>query len=186
MEKKRLYILCACLFPLMICSGIIYSMFSLYLFKVLGVQESRIGLIYMCGSIAGFAFAPVMGSLADRKGRKLVIIASIVGFALVYLCYSLVGSYRWVYVIQAFEGTAWVAVGAAANAYIADLVSPERRGWAMGVYQRTMSLGWIVGPAIAGFLFEALGFRTTFLIGALVTGSSLIPGLIFVKELERR
>lgn len=161
-------------------------MFSLYLYKILGVHESRIGLVYMCGSIAGFVFAPLMGSIADRKGRKLVILASIVGFALVYLLYSVVGNYKFVYVIQAFEGTAWVAVGAAANAYIADLVSSERRGWAMGVYQRTMSLGWIVGPGIAGFLFEALGFRTTFLIGALVTGSSLIPTLIFVKELGRR
>jgi DHA1 family multidrug resistance protein-like MFS transporter len=159
-------------------------MFSLYLFKVLGVHESRIGLIYMCGSLAGFALAPLMGSLADRKGRKIVIISSIASFALVYLLYSVVENYKVIYAIQALEGTSWVAVGAAANAYIADLASAQRRGWAMGVYQRTMSLGWIIGPAIAGFLFETLGFRTTFMLGAIVTGLSAIPASILVKEIR--
>ena len=163
MEKKSLYILCACLFPLMVCSGVIYSMFSLYLFKVLGVEESRIGLIYMCGALAGFSFAPLIGNLADRRGRKIVIIASIASFAFIFSLYSFVENYKFVYAIQAIEGASWVAVGAAGNAYIADIISPEKRGWAMGVYQRAMSLGWIVGPAIAGFLFETLGFRTTFL-----------------------
>ena len=94
-------------------------------------------------------------------------------------------NYKFVYTIQAIEGTSWVAVGAAGNAYIADIISPEKRGWAMGVYQRTMSLGWIVGPAVAGFLFETLGFRTTFLIGAIVTCLSIIPTLVFVKERKK-
>jgi DHA1 family multidrug resistance protein-like MFS transporter len=182
MDKRRLYILCGCIFPLMVCSGVIYSMFSLYLFKVLGVVESRIGLIYMCGSLAGFSFAPLIGNLADRRGRKIVIIASIASFAIIFLLYSFVGNYKFLYGIQALEGASWVAIGASANAYIADIVSPEKRGWAMGMYQRTMSLGWIIGPAVAGFLFEILGFRTTFLIGAGVTFFSIIPAWILVKE----
>ncbi|MDI6889747.1 MAG: MFS transporter [Thermodesulfovibrionales bacterium] len=91
MDKKKLYILCACIFPLMVCSGIIYSMFSLYLYEIF-------------------------------------------------------------------------RAGASANAYIADIISPDRRGWAMGVYQKTMSLGWVVGPAIGGFLFETIGFQMTFLL----------------------
>jgi len=182
MERKRLYILCACIFPLMVCSGVIYSMFSLYLFKILEVRESQIGLIYMCGSLAGFSFVPLIGNLADRRGRKVVIIASIASFALIFLLYSFVRNYKFVYGIQALEGASWVAIGAAANAYIADIVSPEKRGWAMGIYQRTMSLGWIIGPAVAGFLFEILGFQTTFLIGAIVTCLSIIPTLILVKE----
>ena len=95
------------------------------------------------------------------------------------------GNYKFVYAIPTIEGTSWVAVGAAGNAYIADIISPEKRGWAMGIYQRTMSLGWIVGPAVAGFLFETLGFRTTFLIGAIVTCLSIIPTLVFVKEREK-
>jgi DHA1 family multidrug resistance protein-like MFS transporter len=161
-------------------------MFSLYLFKVLEVAESRIGLIYMCGSLAGFSFAPLIGNLADRRGRKIVIIASIASFALIFLLYSFIRNYKFVYGIQALEGTSWVAIGAAANAYIADIVSPEKRGWAMGIYQRTMSLGWIIGPAVAGFLFESLGFHTTFLIGAVVTFLSIIPAWLCIKERKGR
>ena len=182
MDKRRLYILCACIFPLMVCSGVMYSMFSLYLFKILQLRESQIGLVYVCGSLAGFSFAPLIGNIADRRGRKIVIIASIASFALIFLLYSFVRNYKLVYGIQAFEGASWVAIGAAANAYIADIISPEKRGWAMGVYQRTMSLGWIIGPAMAGFLFETLGFQRTFLIGAIVTCGSIIPALILIKE----
>ena len=42
----------------------------------------------------------------------------------------------------------------------------DERGWAMGVYERTWSLGWIVGPLAGGFLAEHIGFRPVFLIGA--------------------
>jgi len=185
MEKKRLYIFCACIFPLMVCSGILYSMFSLYLFRVLQVSERQIGLLYMVGSLAGFSFAPLVGNLSDRRGRKIVIVASIASFAIIFLVYSLVRNYRFLYPLQALEGTSWVAMGAAASAYVADIVPPERRGWAMGIYQRTMSLGWIIGPAIAGFLFEILGFQRTFLIGAIVTCVSLVPALLFVKESKK-
>lgn len=185
MEKRKLYILCACIFPLMACSGVIYSMFSLYLFESLKAGKSQIGLIYMCGSLSGFLFASTVGRLADRMGRKVVIILSTTTFAIVFLLYSFLRNHEFMYGVQALEGVAWVAMGAAANAYIADIISPEKRGWAMGIYQRTMSLGWVVGPATGGFLFETIGFQVTFLVGATITFLSIIPILVLVKEPKR-
>ena len=186
MEKKRLYVLCGCVLPLMICSGLVYSMFSLYMGEVLGAPRSQIGLIYMVGSLVGLLFGPLLGKAADRYGRKPVILASMAGFALIFVLYFKAPGYQVVYGIQVLEGAAWVAIGAAITAYIADIISAEKRGWAMGVYQQTISVGWMIGPAFGGFLSEVIGFRTIFLVGAILEAIGFVLVLFLVKESRRQ
>ncbi len=182
MGKRRLYILCGCILPLMICSGLVYSMFSLYLGEVLGAPRSEIGLIYMVGSAVGLACGPLVGKASDRFGRKPVILGSMASFAVIFVLYFRVQGYMAVYGIQILEGAAWVAIGAAVTAYIADVISEDKRGWAMGVYQQTISIGWMIGPAFGGFLSELIGFRTIFLVGALLEAVGFILVLLLVKE----
>lgn len=52
----------------------------------------------------------------------------------------------------------------------------------MGVYQQTISIGWMIGPAFGGFLSELIGFRTIFLVGALLEAVGFILVLLLVKE----
>jgi DHA1 family multidrug resistance protein-like MFS transporter len=186
MEKKRLYVLCACALPLMICSGLVYSMFSLYLGEVLGAPRSQIGLIYMVGSLVGLLCGPLLGKASDRYGRKPVILGSMASFALIFVLYFKVQGYVAVYGIQILEGAAWVAIGAAITAYIADIITEDKRGWAMGVYQQTISVGWMIGPAFGGFLSEVIGFRTIFLVGAILEAIGFILVLFLVKESRRQ
>ena len=186
MEKKRLYILCACVLPLMICSGLVYSMFSLYMSEVLGAPRSQIGLIYMVGSLVGLLCGPLLGKASDRFGRKPVILGAMASFALIFVLYFRAPGYQVVYGIQVLEGAAWVAIGAAVTAYIADIISADKRGWAMGVYQQTISVGWMIGPAFGGFLSEVIGFRTIFLVGAIVEAIGFILVLFLVKESRRQ
>jgi DHA1 family multidrug resistance protein-like MFS transporter len=186
MGKKRLYVLCACALPLMICSGLVYSMFSLYLGEVLGAPRSQIGLIYMVGSLVGLLCGPLLGRASDRFGRKPVILGSMASFALIFVLYFRVQGYVAVYGIQVLEGAAWVAMGAAITAYIADIITEDKRGWAMGVYQQTISVGWMIGPAFGGFLSEVIGFRTIFLVGAILEAIGFILVLFLVKESRRQ
>ena len=186
MEKKRLYVLCACALPLMICSGLVYSMFSLYLGEVLGAPRSQIGLIYMVGSLVGLLCGPLLGKASDRYGRKPVILGSMASFTLIFVLYFKVQGYVAVYGIQVLEGAAWVAIGAAITAYIADVITEDKRGWAMGVYQQTISVGWMIGPAFGGFLSEVIGFRTIFLVGAILEVVGFILVLFLVKESRRQ
>jgi len=185
-EKKRLYVLCACALPLMICSGLVYSMFSLYLGEVLGAPRSQIGLIYMVGSLVGLLCGPLLGKASDRYGRKPVILGSMASFTLIFVLYFKVQGYVAVYGIQVLEGAAWVAIGAAITAYIADIITEDKRGWAMGVYQQTISVGWMIGPAFGGFLSEVIGFRTIFLVGAILEAIGFILVLFLVKESRRQ
>jgi len=182
MERKKLYVLCACALPLMICSGLVYSMFSLYMAEVLGAPRTQIGLIYMVGSVAGLLFAPLLGKVSDRFGRKPVILGSMASFVLIFVLYSMARGYRAVYPIQILEGAAWVGIGAAVTAYIADIIAADKRGWAMGVYQQTISVGWMIGPAFGGFLSDVIGFRAIFLLGAVLAAIGFILVLLIVKE----
>ena len=186
MEKKRLYILCACILPLMICSGLVYSMFSLYMCEVLGAPRTHIGLIYMVGSLVGLLCGPLLGRMADRFGRRPVILGSMAAYVPIFLAFFVTRDYMAIYAIQAFEGAAFVAISAAITAYIADVITAEKRGWAMGVYQQTISLGWVIGPALGGFLSEITGFRTIFLVAAIVSATGFILVLLLVKEPQRR
>lgn len=186
MGKKRLYVLCACALPLMICSGLVYSMFSLYLGEVLGAPRSQIGLIYMVGSLVGLLCGPLLGKASDRYGRKPVILGSMASFTLIFVLYFKVQGYVAVYGIQILEGAAWVAIGAAITAYIADIITEDKRGWAMGVYQQTISVGWMIGPAFGGFLSEVIGFRTIFLVGAILEAIGFVLVLLLVKESRRQ
>lgn len=182
MERKKLYILCACALPLMICSGLVYSMFSLYMAEVLGAPRTQIGLIYMVGSLVGLLSGPLLGKVSDRFGRKPVILGSMASFVLIFVLYSMARGYLAIYPIQILEGAAWVAIGAAVTAYIADIVTADKRGWAMGVYQQTISVGWMIGPAFGGFLSDVIGFRTIFLLGAVLAAIGFILVLLLVKE----
>jgi len=166
MGKRSLYLLCARIFPLMLCTGIVYSVLSLYISQELRASPSQIGFIYMTAAVAGVLLAPRLGRLGDRIGRRRVLLFSMVGFAVAFSLYYFLRHFTQAFAVQALEGASWAALGATAPALVADMAPREERGWAMGTYERTWSLGWIVGPLAGGFLAEHIGFRPIFLIGA--------------------
>lgn len=178
-HDRRVYALCLLVFPLMLASGIVYSVLSLY-FAELGASRSQIGLIYACGSAVGAVSSPFVGRLADRVGKKPVLLGATGLFALVFLLYGMCGAVKALFPVQALEGLAWATLTASALSLLADLVPPERRGEAMGIYNATWYVGWIVGPLSGGFLAQHLGFRTTFLIcaGLIVAGTVAGAGLL--------
>ncbi|MDI6632628.1 MAG: hypothetical protein QME13_09365, partial [Thermoanaerobacteraceae bacterium] len=61
---KRLYAFCLAILPVMVCSGMVYSVLALY-FAELGASTSQIGLIYTTGALTGALFSPLLGRLAD-------------------------------------------------------------------------------------------------------------------------
>ena len=174
-HKKSLYALCLTIFPLMVCSGMVYSVLPLYINSELGASTRHIGLLYMVGAAIGAIFAPFLGRLSDKFGRHRILLICMGGFAAAFALYSLIRDFVQAFPVYALEGLSWAALGTVVPALIADIVPPEDRGWAMGIYERTWSIGWIVGPLAGGFLAEAIGFRVTFALGALLIVLGLIP-----------
>ena len=182
--KKTVYIFCLAILPLMICSGMVYSVITVFFYD-LGASRTQIGFIFMAGATAGAILAPLLGKMSDRFGRIPVLVGSMSLFALVFFFYAIVKNHLQIYPVQVLEGTAWTGFNAAATALIADFVPSEKRGWAMGMYNRAWNVGWIIGPAVGGFLSDNIGFQKTFFICSLFVITGMIITLATVKEPER-
>ncbi len=181
-DKRRLYSIYISIFPLMVCSGIVYSIFALYISQELGATTFQVGLIFTVGSLSGAVGSPIFGKLSDKIGRKPIMITSMVIFFVVFLLYSLAETFVDVFPIQFLEGVGWSALGATTTALIADTVPSEMRGTALGMYSMTWYLGWVVGPSTGGWLAETFGFRIAFIICSITIIFGLIIALKFIKE----
>ncbi len=133
--KKSLYRLCLTIFPIMVCSGMIYSILPIYLSQDLGASTRYIGLLYMVGAATGFVFAPFLGRLSDKFGRRRILLLCMSGFAIAFALYSLIRNFTQAFPVYALEGASWPALGTTVPAFIADIVPTADRGWAMGVYE---------------------------------------------------
>ena len=185
MRMKELYVLCFSIFPLMLCSGMVYSILSLYIVG-LGATKTQIGLIFMVGSAAGAIFAPILGKMSDKIGRRPILIISMAGFLVAFFLYSMIGSFVYAFPIQALEGFTWAAMGVTVTAYIADITPEEKRGWAMGIYSRTWYMGWIAGPVLGGYMADTIGFQPTFVVGSMLVAFGFLLMLLYVKESKRQ
>ena len=100
-----------------------------------------------------FVSSPIQGTLSDRYGRRPVILLSCLGLGIDFMLMALAQSLPWLLVARIFSGV-FSASFTTANAYIADVTEPEKRAKAFGMIGAAFGLGFIVGPALGGFLGE--------------------------------
>lgn len=127
-----------------------------------------------------FVFSPIQGALSDRFGRKPVLLFSLLGTGLSYLALTIAPSLPWIFAAQILNGLTGASF-AVVSAYIADISSPEDRAKNFGLIGATLSLGWVIGPALGGLL-SIWGLRFPFLVAALVAFVNLLYGLLVVSE----
>ena len=181
MGRRALYAFSLSMLPFMACTGMVYSVLPVYFSLGLDATPTQIGAVFTVGSAVAAIASPWAGRLADRLGRRRLVIASMASFAVALTLYSSVHNIGEAALVQVLEGLAWAFLSSSATAYVADLSPPEGRGWAMGVYHRSLYAGWIVGPIVGGYLADALGFR-----GMLLLSSALVVvGLIAVYAATR-
>lgn len=100
-----------------------------------------------------FLFSPLLGSLADRFGRRPVFLISNLGLGLDYLLMANAPSLSWLFVGRVVSGIT-AASFSTAGAYIADVTPPEERSAKFGQLGAAFGLGFVIGPAIGGLLGE--------------------------------
>ncbi|GAC1551393.1 MAG: tetracycline resistance MFS efflux pump [Herpetosiphon sp.] len=127
-----------------------------------------------------FLFAPVLGSLSDHFGRRPVLLISLFGAGLDYLLLSFAPN-LWVLFIGRIVAGITAANFTAANAYIADISPPERRAQNYGIVGAAFGLGFIIGPAIGGFL-GAYGPRVPFMAAGALTLLNWLYGFFVLPE----
>lgn len=98
-----------------------------------------------------FLFAPMIGNLSDRFGRRPVLLCSLIGFSIDYSFSAFAPTIGWLFVGRIVAGITGASF-TTANAYIADISEPEKRAANFGLVGVAFGLGFIFGPALGGFL----------------------------------
>ncbi len=119
-----------------------------------GANGVQVGLMFATFSIAQMVFAPVLGRISDRVGRKPVIIFSLIGTAVGSVVTGAAGALWVLFLGRALDGASGASVAVAQGA-VADIAPPEQRAKLMGMMGAAFGVGFVVGPALGGL--AALG-----------------------------
>ncbi|WP_419800861.1 TCR/Tet family MFS transporter [Mucilaginibacter sp.] len=130
------------------------------------------GWLTFAYAIMQFMFAPVLGNLSDRFGRRPVLLFSLLGFGLDYLFLSFAPSVGWLFVGRTIAGITGASF-TTASAYIADISTPQNRAQNFGMVGAAFGIGFIIGPVLGGLLGQ-YGSRVPFMAAA---GLSLLNAL---------
>ena len=160
--------------------ALMFPFFSLYITRRFSVGMTEVGVIFGLFSVASVAGSMFGGALADRLGRKGMLIFGLIASATTSLLMGLVGS------IELFFGCALIvglfanAGGPAQQAMVADLVPEEQRAQAFGILRVVANLAVVIGPAIGGLL-AAQSYLFLFICDAV---ASLITAIIVALAIQ--
>ena len=132
----------------------------------LGLSVGAIGTAMMLGSLVGLGAAYPAGTLADRFGRKPVIVAATLLTGASMLLFAFAGSYAAFVAASIVWGVASSVGGAAPAAYAADSAVPGMNAAAMSLYRMTADAGYVIGPLALGLMADAHGPIAALLVSA--------------------
>ncbi|HPF26013.1 MAG: TCR/Tet family MFS transporter [Steroidobacteraceae bacterium] len=137
--------------------------------------------LFFCYALMQFLFAPVIGNLSDRFGRRPVLITSLTVLGIDYVITGLAPTIGWLFVGRLASGMAGAAYSTA-NAYIADVSTPEKRAANFGLIGAAFGIGFVLGPALGGVIGQYFGPRTPFLVAAGLAFANALFGYFVLRE----
>ena len=170
-KKLALFLLMLNIFLTFSGVGLVIPIMPTYL-KTFGAAGQALGFIIALMSFAQFIFSPVAGNLSDRHGRKNLIIFGLVVNGLSQIGMGLSTELWMLYLCRFFTGVGSAFIIPPVMAYVADITTKEERGKAMGWIGAAISLGFMIGPGIGGFLSNvSLHFPFYFAGGATIVAA---------------
>lgn len=131
-------------------------------------------------AVMQFLFSPVLGNLSDAYGRRSVLLFSLFGFGVDYLFLAFAPTIGWLFVGRILAGITGASF-TTAQAYIADISTPEKKAQNFGMVGVAFGLGFIIGPLIGGLL-GSFGSRVPFLVSAGLTLMNWLYGYFVLPE----
>src|SRR5947207_3388728 len=127
-----------------------------------------------------FIFSPLLGAWSDRFGRRPVILISCFGLSIDYIFMALAPSLRWLLVGRIISGITTSNI-ATAFAYVTDVTPPEERPQKFGLISAAFGLGFVIGPAVGGYLGN-VNLRFPFWAAAVLSLANALYGLFILPE----
>src|SRR5262245_58766176 len=132
--------------------------------RELGATEAQIGLIMGCYSGTAIFVQPLVGAWVDRGGPRRFLVSGAILTAAAALAFAAIpDTLGWFPLLRALQGAAFSVFFIANFTVVVDLVPPDRRGQALGIFGISGLVSGAVGPALGELLVRAGGFRGLFL-----------------------
>ena len=138
------------------------------------------GIFATVFALMQFLFSPVLGVLSDRFGRRPVILLSNFGLGVDYVVMALAPTLGWLFVGRIISGITAASIGTG-MAYISDVVPKDKRAGAFGIIGAAFGVGFVLGPALGGFLGNG-DPRLPFWVAAGLSLLNWLYGFLFVPE----
>ena len=162
--------------------GIIIPLIPFYAQRF-AAGPAGIGILLSSFSIMQFVSSPYLGRISDVRGRKPVLLFSILTSVASFFLFTFANSYLVLLLSRVVAGLA--SEGAVAQAYIADVTTKEDRSSGLGKVGAAVGIGFILGPVIGGLL-SPYGIRAPGAVALIISFVNLVFVLLYLPEPERR
>ncbi|MED1744062.1 MULTISPECIES: MFS transporter [Brevibacillus] len=179
-QKAPLVILMVNMFIAMLGIGLIIPVLPKFMLEF-GASGTALGYLVAAFGLTQFICSPIAGEFSDKYGRKRMIVIGLAAFALSQLIFALADQMWLLYLSRLIGGMGAAFMIPSMMAYVADITSVEARGKGMGLLGASMSLGFVIGPGIGGFLAE-YGLRVPFYVSAAVACFATLASFVFLRE----
>lgn len=151
----------------------------------LGVDSESVhlwsGAVFASAFLMGAIMAPLWGSLADKYGKKKMVVRAGISLAIVYALFAVVQGPWQLIGVRMLHG--FVGGFVPASMSIVASTAPEKQmGWSLGMMQAGTMTGGIMGPLFGGILAEWFGLRMSFIVAALIILAASIAVIFWVHE----
>lgn len=184
--RRNLYAACAAQFILMAAIQLIMPFLALFIHQDLGIQDIRqvelwAGAIQSANMLMAALMSPVWGALADRYGRKVMVLRASAAVGVFSMLASLVQNVYQLLAVRLLMGLS-SGFGATAVALVGTGTPPQHLGYALGILSTGQLAGVVFGPLLGGALAPAIGYRATFLITGLLSLAACLLVAVVVRE----
>lgn len=153
----------------------------------MALSSEYMGLFVTTWALMQFFFSPILGMLSDRYGRRPVVLLSNFGLGLDYIVMAMAPTIGWLFLGRVLSGITSSSI-TTANAYISDVTPVEKRARAFGIFGAAFGIGFILGPALGGYL-GSINPRLPFWTAGIFSMLNACYGLFVLPEslpVERR
>lgn len=138
------------------------------------------GLMMAAYAVMQFIFAPVLGGLSDKFGRRPVLLLSLMGLGIDYIFLATANSLELLFLGRIIAGICGASF-TTSFAYLADITPPEKRSQSFGMIGAAFGFGFIIGPIIGGIASD-FGTRAPFIVAACLSLGNFLYGLLILPE----
>ncbi len=165
-------------------AGLVWPTLPSLVSELTGGTVSQTAAIYgataVIFSLMQFIFAPLMGALSDRYGRRRVMLVALTGLGFDNILLALAPTIGWMFIGRAVGGILGATISTA-NAHIADTTEAKDRAAAFGMIGAAFGVGFIIGPILGGFL-GSYDLRLPFYCAAALSFGNAIFGYFYLEE----